>query len=218
MRLERFVALTVGVSRKAAAAFIKDGRVVERDGRVFFDGKELLYKENIYIIMNKSAGYVCENGRENSVFSLLPKTYSKRNLSVCGRLDKDTEGLLLISDDGDFVHRIISPKKHLKKRYFVRLQNPAKLDYQKAFADGLAIDNNDVCKPAELTISDNKYEVYVTLTEGKYHQIKRMFAAVNNEVTYLKRIQTGGLLLPESLSPGSSRELTDDEIKLIFLE
>jgi 16S rRNA pseudouridine516 synthase len=217
MRLDKYVAVAAGVSRSTAAALIKNGRVTETDSGVFLDGVLLSYREHVYIVMNKPAGLVCENGRPDSVFSLLPEKIRRRKgLSVCGRLDRDTEGLLFISDDGDFVHRIISPKKHLGKRYFVRLSVPAKETDITLFADGLAIDGGDICKPAKLERTDNPCEVYVTITEGMYHQIKRMFHAVGNGVLYLKRVQTGSLTLPEDLRTGSFRELTESEIALIF--
>jgi 16S rRNA pseudouridine516 synthase len=230
MRLDKYVSIAAGVSRKEAALFIRGGRVlcdgkVCRDGStaagetVTLDGEPLEYAENVYILMNKPAGYVCEGGRADSVFTLLPReTARRKGLSVCGRLDKDTEGLLLISDDGDFVHRIISPKKHIEKVYFARLASPAKLSYAEAFESGMEIDGGDCCRPAKLFITENKTDVFVTLTEGMYHQVKRMFFALGNEVTYLKRIKTGGLSLPENLLPGEFKPLSEEERERIFAD
>jgi 16S rRNA pseudouridine516 synthase len=218
MRLDKFVSVAAGVSRSTAASLIHSGRVKETDAGVFLDGALLNFREHLYIIMNKPSGVVCENGRADSVFTLLPRNLSRKGLSVCGRLDKDTEGLLLLSDDGDFVHRIISPKKQHKKRYFARLAAPVKESDITAFFAGLALDGGDCCKPAVLEMTDVPGEIFVTLTEGMYHQVKRMFHAVGNEVLYLKRVQTGGFALPEDLNPGESRELTENEISLIFPE
>jgi 16S rRNA pseudouridine516 synthase len=238
MRLDKYLTEctnTPDISRSEAAGYIKYGLVtvngeevrkpetkVSETDEVTLSGKTLVYKRYVYIMMNKPAGFICENRRHDAVFSLVPG--HRKNLSVCGRLDKDAEGMLLLSDDGDFVHRIISPKKHLKKRYFVRLAKPITQANIDEFATGLVIDNGDICRPAELEETDSPPDdgaaacAFVTITEGMFHQVKRMFSSVGNEVLYLKRVQTGGLILPDSLKPGETVELTEADIELLFSE
>jgi 16S rRNA pseudouridine516 synthase len=236
MRLDKYISDCTNipdVSRSEIVGYIKYGLVnvngetvknpaakVHESDEVVLSGKTLIYKKYLYLCMNKPAGFVCENKRHDAVFSLVPG--HRKNLSVCGRLDKDAEGMLLLSDDGDFVHRIISPKKHLKKRYFVKLAKPVTQNIIDEFATGLVIDNGDICRPAELEPTFSPPDdgaaaaAYVTITEGMYHQVKRMFSSVGNEVLYLKRVQTGGLALPENLSPGETVELTEADLELLF--
>jgi 16S rRNA pseudouridine516 synthase len=230
MRLDKYVTFA-GLSRSEAAAAIKAGRVamggtiikspsekVSDSSLITLDGAVIDGSLYVYLLMNKPAGYVCEKNRPDSVFALLPDKYSRRGLSVCGRLDKDTEGFLLLSDDGDFVHRIISPAKHLPKVYFARLKSPAADSDIKAFEAGIEIGGGDVCRPAKLEITANPHEVFIEISEGMYHQIKRMFHAVNNEVLYLRRVKTGGLSLPDSLKSGEILTLSPEETARIFRE
>jgi 16S rRNA pseudouridine516 synthase len=227
MRLDKYVTYA-GLSRSEAATAVRSGRVCVggvvaknpalkiTDEAITLDGVTVDGSEFVYLLLNKPAGYVCENSRPDSVFNLVPEKYSRRKLSVCGRLDKDTEGFLLLSDDGDFVHRIISPAKHLPKTYLVRtLSHLSDADIDK-LTGGIAIDGGDICKPCECTRSDAKNEYFLTITEGMYHQIKRMINAVENEVVYLKRIKTGGLSLPDDLTPGETLRLSNSEILRIF--
>jgi 16S rRNA pseudouridine516 synthase len=226
LRLDKYVTYA-GISRSAAVSAIKSGRVavdsiiaknpaekLSDTALVTLDGEAVDGSEFVYLLMNKPSGYVCEKNRPDSVFALVPEKYSRRPLSVCGRLDKDTEGFLLLSDDGDFVHRIISPIKHLPKVYLARLQNAVTDSDIKAFENGLQIDGGDVCRPAKLEIAGDA--VLVTITEGMYHQIKRMFHATGNEVLYLKRVKTGGLSLPETLKTGEILRLSENETARIF--
>jgi 16S rRNA pseudouridine516 synthase len=228
MRLDKYVTFA-GLTRSAAAGAIKAGRVAVGDtiiknpaekvgdsAVVTLDGIHIDGSEFVYLLMNKPAGYVCENSRPDSVFSLLPEKYSRRALSVCGRLDKDTEGFLLLSDDGDFVHRIISPAKHLPKVYFARLKTPITDSDIKAFEAGIKLSDDEICRPAKLEKNDEPLEVFIEISEGKYHQIKRMFHARENEVLYLKRVKTGGLSLPDSLKPGEILLLHEPETARIF--
>jgi 16S rRNA pseudouridine516 synthase len=236
MRLDKYITEctnTPDVSRSEADGYIKYGLVtvngetvrnpalkVSDKDTVTLSGKTLIYKKYLYLMMNKPAGFICENGRTDAVFSLLPG--HRKNLSVCGRLDKDAEGMLLLSDDGDFVHRIISPKKHLKKRYYVTLAKPLTAEHIDEFATGLVIDNGDICRPADLEPVESPPEdgataaAYITITEGKFHQVKRMFSSIGNHVIYLKRVKTGGLSLPESLNPGETVELAAEDVERIF--
>jgi 16S rRNA pseudouridine516 synthase len=222
MRIDKFLADNLCISRESAKELIKrrtvtiNGKTARlfdekvRDGDIITaDGREIVFTKHIYLLLNKPSGLVCENRKtdEGTVFSCVPETLRRKGLSVCGRLDKDTEGLLIITDDGDFVHRIISPKKKIPKTYFARLKNPAEKSYRELFAGGLIIDGNEECKPAEFILTDNPYEVYITIFEGKYHQIKRMCEAVGNSVTFLRRIKCGDLCLPESLPIGEVKVL-----------
>ena len=137
-------------------------------------------------------------------------------LSPVGRLDKDTEGLLLITNDGDLNHKLLSPKNHVDKVYFAELKYPLKQSDTEAFLEGIDL-GDFISKPAKLEIcdNDNSFTAKVTISEGKFHQIKRMFEAVDNEVIYLKRLQMGSLVLDKKLEPGDVRELTDEEIKIL---
>jgi 16S rRNA pseudouridine516 synthase len=226
MRLDKYVTYA-GLTRSEASSAIRSGRVAVNDtiiknptekveSNVTLDGVLIDGSEYVYLLLNKPQGYVCENNRPDSVFALVPEKYSRRKLSVCGRLDKDTEGFLLITDDGDFVHRIISPTKHLKKTYFVRSANPLSESDISKLESGITIDGNGRCKPCECVKTETVNEYLLTITEGMYHQIKRMLHTVGNEVVYLKRIKTGGLSLPPDLRTGEILRLSDDDILRIF--
>jgi 16S rRNA pseudouridine516 synthase len=227
MRLDKYVTYA-GHTRKEAAVMIKSGCVSVNgviaknpalkvtNEAVTLDGALIDGSEYVYLLLNKPAGFVCERNRSDSVFTLVPDEYSRRKLSVCGRLDKDTEGFLLITDDGDFVHRIISPARHLPKTYLVCTANPLSDDDISKLTNGITIDGDERCKPCECIKTDNPNEYLLTITEGMYHQIKRMLHAVGNEVTFLRRIKTGGLPLPPSLSAGEITRLSDADILSIF--
>jgi 16S rRNA pseudouridine516 synthase len=217
MRIDKFLADNLCISREQAKELIKrrtvsvngtvtrlfDDKISEGDV-VNADGREIVFTKHIYLVMNKPAGLVCENRKtpDGTVFSAVPENLRRKNLSVCGRLDKDTEGLLVITDDGDFIHKIISPKNHVEKTYFVRLKNAADLSYADKLSAGVEIDGGEVCKPAKIEFTNNTKEVYITISEGKYHQVKRMFISLENEVVYLKRIRCGDFSLPDNLPIG----------------
>jgi 16S rRNA pseudouridine516 synthase len=223
MRLDKFLADNLCISREQAKEMIKrrtvlindtvvrlfDIKVSEGD-KITADGREIIYTKHIYLLLNKPAGLVCENRKtaDGTVFSCIPENLRRKNLSVCGRLDKDTEGLLIITDDGDFVHKIISPKNHIEKTYFARLRDAANADYTEKLAAGLTIDGGEICKSAKIEYTEIENEVYITISEGKYHQIKRMFLSLGNEVTFLRRVKCGGLTLPENLPIGGIQVLT----------
>jgi 16S rRNA pseudouridine516 synthase len=191
------------------------------------DGEVLSFKKNVYLMMNKKADYVCANkdGLHETVFSGLEDKYRTgfmaEHLHLIGRLDIDTEGLLIFTTDGELTHRLTSPKTHCPKTYFVRLSHSVNdaeyADYSDKFAKGIHIereDNEDEAdlESAKLARGPNENEMLLTIYEGKYHQVKRMFKAVGNEVIYLKRLSIGSLSLDESLNLGSYREMTDDEV------
>ena len=170
-------------------------------------------------MMNKPQGVITstEKGKTKTVMDVFKESGIDcprfDELSPVGRLDKDTEGLLLITNDGELNHKLLSPKNHVDKVYFTELKHPLKLSDIEAFAEGLDL-GDFISKPAKLEICENegKFTVRVTISEGKFHQIKRMFEAVDNEVVYLKRLSMGSLVLDENLELGEVRELTEDEI------
>lgn len=230
-RLDKFLSTQLGVTRSEAKELIKR-RVVTVNGTtaklfdmkidpekdvVCSEGKEVTYRKHIYIMMNKPQGVVCstKDGESKTVLELLPDSIRREGLFPAGRLDKDTEGFVFITDDGALAHNILSPKHHVDKTYFARLEKPASEDDVKAFESGLAIDGGDVCLPAKLEISDDPHEVLITIREGMYHQIKRMAQARDNKVLYLKRISIGGVKLDENLALGEWREMLHKETENI---
>ena len=230
-RLDKFISSQLaGVSRKDARGMIKRGSVTVNDTTERFadrkidaekdvvavSGEVIGYKRYLYIMLNKPAGVVCatRDGLSETVLELLPPDLRRDGLFPAGRLDKDTVGFVLITDDGALAHRILSPKSHVDKEYFVRLRDDIPANAEDMFAEGMVLDG-EKCLPAKLNrISARECEL--TLHEGKYHQIKRMFEVLGNEVVYLKRISIAGIKLDENLSEGQARELTIDELdKLI---
>ena len=187
---------------------------------VAFEGEPLDPPSAIVILMHKPLGFVCshDDGEGNLVYSLLPKRWQRRDpkISTIGRLDKETSGLLLLTDDGQLLHRLTSPKYHVLKRYEVTLDRPLKGDESTIFASGKLMLNGEKtpCLPAILTIID---DIHVTLaiTEGRYHQVRRMFAAVGNHVTALHRSRIGNLTLGD-LKMGEYRMVSTDELSLII--
>lgn len=230
-RLDKFLSAQLGITRSEAKELIKR-RVVTVGGTVakLFDmkidpekdtvcseGKEVTYRKHIYIMMNKPQGVVCstKDGESKTVLELLPDSIRREGLFPAGRLDKDTEGFVFITDDGVLAHNILSPKHHVDKTYFAKLENSATEDDIKAFEEGLSIDGGDVCLPAKLEILADPHEVLITIREGMYHQIKRMAQARNNKVLYLKRISIGGVKLDENLALGEWREMLHKETENI---
>lgn len=220
MRLDKFVSSQrTDLSRKDVKELCKRGRITLNgvvckaydqkldplSDIVAVDNQQLYYQKHIYIMLNKPQGVVCStrDGASPTVLSLVPNEWRRDGLFPAGRLDKDTEGFVLITDDGELAHRILSPKSHVPKKYYVELEKPVVENYAEMFKSGMEIDGGDVCKPAELfEISQNPNACYVVLHEGMFHQIKRMFERLGNKVTYLKRISIGGLVLDENLPLG----------------
>ena len=191
---------------------------VERDS-VSLQGVPVPYEEFQYFMLNKPQGVVTatRDRREKTVLELLP-ALRRRDLSPVGRLDKDTEGLLLITNDGKLAHRLLSPKKHVKKEYFAVIDGHVGSADQQAFREGLDIGDEMPTLPAELFILEagGISEVIVTIEEGRFHQIKRMFEALDKRVTYLKRISMGPLKLDETLKPGQYRRLAEEEQRALL--
>ena len=175
-------------------------------------GEEIEVRKHTYLLLNKPKGYVSttETKNEKSVLELVPAEYRSRNLFPAGRLDKDTTGLMLITDDGQFAHNILSPRKHVKKEYEVTLDIPVTLDMESGFKKGIVLKDGE-CKSAILKIT-GEYTANVTIVEGRYHQIKRMFGCYGAKVIELNRICMGNLYLPKDLKLGEIREATESEL------
>lgn len=189
----------------------------ERD-MVLFNRRTVGYAEFEYYMLNKPAGVVSatEDRRERTVLDLIDER-QRKDLFPVGRLDKDTEGLLLITNDGELAHRLLSPKRHVDKVYYARVAGRITEEHKKIFAAGVDIGDEKPALPAELRIlsSEEISEVELTIHEGRFHQVKRMFHAVGGEVLYLKRTSMGSLRLDECLEPGQYRRLTEDEIRAL---
>lgn len=191
---------------------------VEND-EIIFDGEKVTYKEFIYLMLNKPDGYISAtfDKRDPIVLDLIDKEDLVFEPFPVGRLDKDTEGLLVLTNDGQLAHRVLSPKKHVPKTYYAKIEGVVTEDDIKAFAKGVTLDDGYETMPAELVIlkSDEISEIELTIHEGKFHQVKRMFESVDKKVIYLKRLSMGKLQLDKNLALGEYRELTDKEIKMI---
>lgn len=230
-RLDKMLANTGHWSRKEVRELIKQGRVVvdgkpavkfdekyPPDTTIFVDGEEVLHSRKTYIMLHKPAGLLSatEDPRQKTVLDLLPEHLQKRELFPVGRLDKDTEGLLLLTDDGPLAHDLLSPKKHVDKVYFTRVDGILDEKDVAAFAAGMVLDDGFVCQSAGLEILEHPDTGLVTLREGKFHQVKRMLAARGKPVLYLKRLSMGGLCLDEGLALGEWRFLREDELPLLW--
>lgn len=183
-------------------------------------GEKIEYKEYIYLMMNKPAGVISatEDVREKTVIDLLEMEDAVYEPFPVGRLDKDTVGLLLLTNDGGLAHQLLSPKKHVPKTYYALVDGTVTEEDKKAFSAGIMLDDGYVTKPAQLNIlrcGEIRSEIELTITEGKFHQVKRMFEAVGKTVVYLKRLSMGPIKLDEDLAEGEYRELTDEEIDLL---
>lgn len=198
---------------------IKDpGFSVDKSSHVIFRGAAVNYEEFVYYMLNKPAGIISasEDDREDTVIDLISEP-KRRDLFPVGRLDRDTEGLLLITNDGALSHRLLSPKHHVDKVYFARVSGILSDSDVELFRDGLILTDGLECLPADLkilSVSEEEYlsEAEITVREGKFHQVKRMFGSVGAEVIYLKRLSMGPLTLDPGLAPGEYRRLTPDEM------
>lgn len=182
---------------------------------ISIDGKDINVTEKVYLILNKPSGYISatEDRSQKTVLDLIDEKYSHRELFPAGRLDKDTTGMMIITDDGKFAHNILAPKKHISKTYEVEIDIPVTEEMKVEFGKGIKL-NDCICKTAKLEITGERTAI-VVLTEGRYHQIKRMFGCFGAKVTKLHRIAMGELKLPENLKVGESRELSNQELELL---
>ena len=225
-RLDKIISATGKKSRREVREMVRQGRVLV-DGKpvpaadmkvdpqtavILLDGEPLGYEKFTYVMLHKPAGVLTatEDRRQETVLDLLPPELRRRALSPVGRLDKDTEGLLLLTNDGQLAHRLLSPKSHVDKVYYARVDGALEPGDIAAFAAGMTLGDGLACLPAGLEIL-SPTEALVTLREGKFHQVKRMLAARGKPVLYLKRLSMGRLRLDPALAPGAWRMLTEEE-------
>lgn len=230
MRLDKLLSHTGFGSRKEVKPLLKSGAVVvngtiQKDSKmqvnpdkdeITVHGTPVVYQEFVYFMLHKPQNVVSatEDNVSETVIDLLAQEDTLTNPFPVGRLDKDTEGLLIITNDGTLAHNLLSPKKHIDKTYYAKIDGEVLLEDVKAFAEGITLDDGYICKPARLEII-NPNEIKVTIQEGKFHQVKRMFAARGKTVSYLKRISMGQLQLDESLELGEYRPLTETELAIL---
>lgn len=226
-RLDKFL-VSVGIgSRSEVKHLIKAGRVTVDDvivkkaeekvdtslNIIKYNGNLLEYVENVYYMLNKPKGVVsATTDNLNATVVDLIKHGKHLNLFPIGRLDKDTEGLLIITNDGELAHNLLSPRKHVRKKYYVELDGILTDKKAEIISSGIELEDHFKTMPAEIEITDDNRKVYITICEGKFHQVKRMFNYVDLNVTYLKRVSMGSLCLDENLPVGKYRELTADEL------
>lgn len=234
MRVDKFLANMGFGSRKEVKKLLKTGAVrvngtvikdakqhieVERD-LVAVNGEEVEYKQYIYLMMNKPKGVISatEDMKDETVVDLLELEDARFEPFPVGRLDKDTEGFVLLTNNGKLAHDLLSPKKHVPKTYYARIAGVVTDEDVAKFKQGVTLDDGYVTKPGQLVIlkSGEASEIELTITEGKFHQVKRMFIAVGKKVTYLKRLTIGPLKLDPTLELGEYRELTDEEVEMLL--
>ena len=230
IRIDKYLSVALGVSRTDAKNLLKKGKIsvdgvlvskpetkVSEDAKVWCGEDVLSYKKYIYLLMNKPEGILSASTdkRVKTVIDIIPEHLKRAGLFPVGRLDKNTTGMLIITDDGDFGHKVTSPKSLIEKRYLVKLDGEVKEEYIAVFEKGITLADGEECMPAKLEILSENNAV-VTIREGKYHQIKRMFGTVGLGVNALKRLSIGKLTLPKGLPEGEVIELNNDEICKIF--
>ena len=236
MRLDRYLSNMGLGTRKEIAEAIRSGRVsvdgklvLQKDAEVRegtssveMDGRTVAYKPHVYIMLNKPEGYISstEDGSGPVVTELLTPELARYVPAPAGRLDKDAVGLLLLTSDGEFIHRVITPKKHVPKVYYVRLKKAVTPEDEAAFKAGIVLKDGTALLPANLTRttdpSTGAPAAFVTVYEGKFHQVKRMFLSRDNEVRFLKRVAIGALKLDRALAPGEYKELSREEAEKVF--
>lgn len=230
-RLDKVIASTGKFSRKEVKGLVRQGRVLvdgvpARSGEdkvdaesveIVVNGEMLTYRRFTWVMLNKPAGYLSatEDGRGATVLDLLPQELQKQGLFPVGRLDKDTEGLLLLTNEGSLAHDLLSPRHHVDKVYYTRVAGRLTEEDCRAFEAGMTLADGLVCQPAGLEIltAGEESEAHVTLREGKFHQVKRMLADRGKPVLYLERVKMGSLTLDPSLSRGDFRFLTESELE-----
>lgn len=230
-RLDKRLAATGRWSRKEAKELIRAGRVtvddqvcrapedkVDDGAPIRVDGTPLEEAGPVYLMLNKPAGLVSatRDPRQPTVLSLLPERYRRRGLFPAGRLDRDTEGLLLLTDDGPLAHRLLSPRSHVDKVYYLEVDGVLDREDCRAVEAGLELADGTVCRPGTLELLEGGRAAHLTIHEGKYHQVKRMMAARGKPVTRLVRVAFGPLRLDEGLPAGGWRALTEEEIRALF--
>ena len=230
MRLDKFISTTTTLSRAEAKKVIKKGilindkliktpdyKIDEFKDQVIVNGNRLVYQKYVYIMMNKPKDTVSatEDAIERTVVDILRDEDRIHKVFPVGRLDKDTEGLMLLTNDGELAHKLISPKKDVEKKYYVEVSGELKNEHLEIVKEGVTLEDGYKCKPARLEIldtSEGNSKANIFITEGKFHQVKRMMKSLGTTVTYLKRLSIGSLKLDENLKLGEYRYLTDDEL------
>ena len=230
MRLDKFISTTTTLSRAEAKKVIKKGilindkliktpdyKIDEFKDQVIVNGNRLVYQKYVYIMMNKPKDTVSatEDAIERTVVDILRDEDRIYKVFPVGRLDKDTEGLMLLTNDGELAHKLISPKKDVEKKYYVEVSGELKDEHLEIVKEGVTLEDGYRCKPARLEIldtSEGNSKANIFITEGKFHQVKRMMKSLGTTVTYLKRLSIGSLKLDENLKLGEYRYLTDDEL------
>ncbi|MBQ3567032.1 MAG: rRNA pseudouridine synthase [Oscillospiraceae bacterium] len=232
-RLDKFLSVQTSFTRSEIKKLISknkvtvDGKIIKDSSlkidtdtaEIVLDGQKIVFKDKIYIIMNKPQGYVCatEDKHEKTVLDLLEPQYRRKDIFPAGRLDKDTVGMVLITNDGELSHKILSPKNHIAKYYLVELEKPFKSEYIQMFKQNLRIDGDEICLPAQVKGFDQHENMaLLELFEGKFHQVKRMFSAVENKVTRLERIQMGSLAIPPNIGLGAYIEIMHKDVEKLL--
>ena len=230
MRIDKYISGCGYASRKDVKKLIKQGLVfidgevckkpeeqTDENSIVEVDGERLIYREFVYLMLNKPQGCVSAvyDKKYPVVTEFVPEEYAHFEVYPVGRLDIDTEGLLILTNDGQFAHEMTSPKKDVYKRYFAVLDKPMEEKDVEIFAGGMEF-KEFTAKSAKLEITENPNEAYIEIAEGKFHQVKRMCERVGKTVTYLKRVAIGNLKLDKSLEKGEVRELTKDELDMLY--
>lgn len=232
LRLDKFVASALKVTRSQAHTLIKKGQVLvdgkpERDigkkidpdkNEVTCRNEKLTYSQYHYFMLNKPEGYVSstEDMRDTTIMELLPDEVKFYNIFPVGRLDKDTTGLLILTDNGELAHFLLSPKRHVYKKYYLETDIPLEEKDVLAFEKGVDIGEKNLTLPAKLEILSDPQKAYITICEGKFHQIKRMTEAVGKKVVYLERVQFDEIKLDPALKRGEVRELSEEEIATLI--
>ncbi len=231
MRLDKFLVATGCCTRSVAKKQVRAGAVLvngqavrssdanidENTDTVTYCGVKVKYRKYTYIMLNKPEGYVSatEDGREKTVLDLIPAEAKTRGMFPCGRLDKNTLGLMLLTDNGELAHRLLAPKSHVSKTYRFKSKLPVSASDAARFENGLVLEDGYETKPAKIELDEGGESGYITLVEGKYHQIKRMLEALDNKITYLERVSFGPLVLDTSLARGEWRYLSESEIEAL---
>ena len=232
-RLDKIIASQGKYSRSEVKKLVKSGRItldgavvksadikVDEAAAIAIDGAAFNYKKYLYIMLNKPEGVISatEDRTQKTVLDLVPKELYRSGLFPAGRLDGDTTGFVLITDDGDFAHRILSPKNHIMKTYHATLRDPLSAEDIVRFKEGLTLGDGTECMEAHVRVLEEgeRNVAEIKICEGKYHQVKRMFASIGNKVVALRRVKMGGLDLDPTLSEGECREITAEELEMML--
>lgn len=230
MRIDKLLANSTPMGRKEIKQYIRKGlvkcnstvitdpgtHVDENTDEIIMNGERVVYSKHTYLMLNKPDGYISATFDKHYpvVTELVPEEFAHVELFPVGRLDIDTHGLLLLTNNGDLAHKLLSPKSHVPKTYFVKSAKPVKAADIEVFANGIELEADFKTLPAKLEpLTDDKLTSHVTIYEGKFHQVKRMFEAIDNEVLFLKRLSMGTLVLDEALPEGECRPLAAEEIE-----